>query len=76
MTDGIREENLDSCFIFNSTLEKVQREAQHLLYGADIETPLPGAASESHECFGCGIKTDKLSQCTACKRAKYCSKVK
>lgn len=75
MTEGIRQESLDSCYIFNSTLENVHKEAKKLLQDADIETPLKGSLKESSECFNCGIKTDKLSQCSACKRAKYCSKV-
>jgi len=71
---GIRQENLDSCYIFESSLENVHEEAKRLLCGADIETHLNIGAKELPECFNCGIKTEKLSQCSACRRAKYCSK--
>ena len=76
MTEGIRQEVLNSCFIFEGPLKLVQDEAQKLLNDADIETPLPGASKQTPACFGCGSSEGKtLSRCSACKMAKYCSKV-
>jgi hypothetical protein len=71
-TEGIREESLDSCYIFNSSLKNVQDEAQRLMHAADVEANVN--VKESPECFGCGLKKEKLMQCSACKHASYCSK--
>lgn len=74
LTEGIREENLDSCYVFNATLKEVEQEAQKLLNDADVLTPLAGEAQQVPVCFNCGVKSEKLSHCGACKLAKYCSK--
>lgn len=71
-SEGIRQEDLDSCYIFNTSLKNVQDEAQKLLNHADIESN--ENIKELVECFGCGVKSDVLSRCANCKLAKYCSK--
>jgi hypothetical protein len=68
MTEGIREENLDSCFIFKAPLKIVQEEAQKLLNNADM-------VGVEKQCFNCGLKSERLSHCANCKLANYCSKV-
>ena len=68
--EGIREESLESCFVFKASLDKVQKEAQLLLRNADLRHK-----QEQEECFGCGLKQEGLKQCANCKLAKYCSKV-
>ena len=73
MSEGIREENLDACFIFNSSLKNVQDEAQKMLKNADREAN--ANENEHSECFNCGVKAEKLSRCSVCKIANYCSKV-
>jgi len=72
MSEGIREENLDACFIFNSSLINVQDEAQKMLKNADREAN--ANENEHSECFNCGVKAEKLSRCSVCKIANYCSK--
>ena len=75
LTEGIRQEALNFCFIFNAKLNLVLQEAQKLLNDADIETPLFGEEQRLPVCFNCGVESDKLSRCSACNLAKYCSKV-
>ena len=74
MSERIKIEDLDACYIFNSSLKNVQDEAQRLLEAADLEAN-ENSKEELHKCFGCGIRAEKLSRCAACKLASYCSKV-
>lgn len=71
---NIKEKDLDSCYIFNTSLKKVQDEAQRLVNNADLESNVN--QKETSECFSCGIKADNLSRCANCKLAKYCSRVR
>lgn len=66
---GIKQNDLDTVFIFDTSLKKVQDEAERLLQSADLGPN----SKETSECFSCGIKAD-LSRCASCKLAKYCSK--
>ncbi len=70
MSEGIREENLDSCFVFKSSIESVFREAQKLLNDADLKSD-----DKKLKCFGCGVETEQMFRCSSCHLAKYCSKV-
>ncbi len=72
LSEGVREENLDSCYIFKSNIQDVFKEANKLLKDADLRS----ANISQLECFGCGIKTDKILRCANCHLAKYCSKAK
>ena len=70
-TQGIREENLDFCFVFKANLDDLREEAQKLLNDFD------GKSKDAYEssCFTCGVKKVSMNQCSKCKLAKYCSKV-
>ena len=63
---GIREENLDSVFIFHTNLNSLQRESQKILQGGNVC------------CFETDIINnhinDVLFQCAQCRIAKYCCK--
>jgi hypothetical protein len=61
--------NSDFCFVFNASFVDVQIEAEKLLIASDLMSE-----KKELECFGCGIKTNIIMQCSACKLAKYCSK--
>lgn len=71
-SEGIREENLDSCFIFKANLKDLQEEAQKLLNDFDSKKKGPYEST----CFTCGIKKKSMNQCGKCKLAKYCSRVR
>lgn len=68
-TQGIRQENLDSCFVFKAPLQMVQDEASKLLNSADFNFK-----GQVQECFGCGVRKENISRCGNCKLACYCSK--
>lgn len=58
MTDGIRQEDLDSVYVFKMSLKNLLKESKlHL----------------KQCCFVCG-ETDKLSRCSKCQFAFYCGK--
>ncbi len=72
LSEGVREEDLDSCYIFKANIQDVFNEANKLLKDADLRS----SKNLVLECFGCGLKTDKILRCSNCHLAKYCSKVK
>ncbi len=66
--EGIKQQQLNNCFIFKAPLSKVQEEAQKLLDNADANN-----VNEIESCFECSKKMEGLKQCSKCKLAKYCS---
>ena len=71
MTDGIRQESLKACWVFNAPFAAVRTEAAQLLGAADAR-----ALGGSRACFGCGgIDTPaaRHSACSKCSLAVYCS---
>ena len=70
LTQGIRQEILETCYIFNGSMDEVKNEAQLLLKNADLKQK-----PNNEECFGCGSKSQELKQCGNCHLAKYCSTV-
>lgn len=71
MTEGIRQEDLENCFVFDLNLEELQSEAQKLLDCADSIAKLEPLST----CFSCGQLKEDLSRCSCCRLAKYCNKV-
>jgi hypothetical protein len=70
MSEGVRQENLDTCYVFKAKIQDVFKEANKLLKDADSRSK-----NLELECFACGVKTDKILRCASCHLAKYCSKV-
>jgi hypothetical protein len=70
-TRGIRQEDLDSCFIFKANLAQLQLEAQKLIKGIEEKARnLPECT-----CFACGKVKSDLKTCGNCHLARYCDKV-
>ena len=68
---GIRQEDLDSCFVFRANLAQLEREAQKLINSAEAKA----LNRPECTCFACGkIRTD-LKTCGNCHLARYCDKV-
>jgi hypothetical protein len=67
MTEGIRLENLSSCWVFKTSLQRLQQEAEQILASADA-----AHANTPIACFICG--NPAASRCAKCKLARYCSR--
>ena len=59
---------LNKCFVFKSALVGLLDEAKNLLNDSDLQ-----AKTEKSACFGCFNVCEKISRCSSCKLAKYCS---
>ena len=67
MTDGVRLEQLDTCWAFKASLKDVTDEADKLLAAADAK-----AEKKPASCFACAKPT--TSCCGKCKIARFCSR--
>ncbi|CAF0800959.1 unnamed protein product [Brachionus calyciflorus] len=65
---GIRQENLNSCFIFKSNIHNLESEAQKLLDSKDAKF-----TNKNTQCFNCSVEKETLLRCSKCKLALYCS---
>lgn len=66
---GIRQESLESCFIFKASIKILEKEANKLLEMKDAKE-----LNKLEKCFNCGKEKESLSRCSKCKLALYCSK--
>lgn len=67
MTEGVRMENLETCWAFKASLTDVMNEADKLLAAADAK-----AQNKPANCFAC--EKPSTSCCGKCKMACYCSR--
>jgi MYND finger len=70
--DGVRQEDVDTVWVFKAPMAVVHREAKKLLDLADA-----GEGDVEHSCFGCGKPdaTEKRhDRCGRCRLARYCSR--
>jgi len=66
---SIHVDNANACYVFNSSLFDLIKQAMLLLDDADLKSE-----KKTRKCFECGSSTSKLSQCGSCHLAQYCSK--
>jgi hypothetical protein len=59
--------NLDACYVFNSSLFDLIKQAMLLLDDADLKSE-----NKTRKCFECGSSNSKLSQFGNCHLAQYC----
>lgn len=72
LTEGIRQESVDTVWVFKAPLAKVHAEAKKILALADA-----GSDDVEHTCFECGKPDEpekRHPKCANCHCARYCSK--
>ncbi|CAF0780780.1 unnamed protein product [Brachionus calyciflorus] len=69
LSEGIRQEALETCYVFKTGLKNLEEEASKVLDLKDLNFK-----KSPEKCFSCGVEKESLLRCAKCKLAVYCSK--
>lgn len=74
MTDGVRQENVLSCYVFKARRQQVHAYGQHLLRMMDKRATGEAAACVCFQCGKPGTEAQPLQRCGSCRLAEYCGR--